>query len=87
MTNRMKPLMVPATEKGIRMLASMVGRFLPHVTMNGAQIVQLDPLLIREDGDTEDSPCQDVAADAVLILNQRAVVLHQGSRRVLIPLR
>ena len=85
--SRMKPLMVPATEKGIRMLASMVGRFMPHVTMNGGQIVQLDPLLIREDGDTEDSPCQDVAAGAVLELNQRAIVLHQGSRRFLIPAR
>ena len=85
--SKMKPLMVPATEKGLRMLASMIGRFLPHVTMNGGQIMQLDPLLIREDGDTEDSPCQDVAADVVLALYQPVVVLHQGSRRVLIPLR
>ena len=85
--SKMKPLMVPATEKGIRMLASMVGRFLPHVTMNGGQIVQLDPLLIREDGDTEDSPCQDVAAGPTPELNQFGVVYRQGSRRVLHLLR
>lgn len=86
MSEKMRPLLVPATEKGVRMLAAMVGRFLPHVTMTGAQVVQLDPLLIREDGDTEDSPCQDVAAGATLAVGQMCKVIRQGSARVLIPL-
>lgn len=76
-----RPLIVPATEKGIRTLANLLARFIPHVTMTGAQVMSLDPLMIREDGDTEDSPCQDVVG--VPALNRQGVVLRQGSRRVL----
>lgn len=85
MSSKPKPLMVPATESGLKGLAGMLSRFLPRVTMTGATVTSLDPLRIREDSDDTDSVVGDWVAFPVRV-GQSAVVLRQGTRRVLYPL-
>lgn len=80
-----KPLMVPATEQGIKTLAALVGRFLPRVTMTGARVTSLSPVKAQEDGAATDSVIENWTTAPVSI-GQAAVVLRQGSFRVMLPL-
>lgn len=80
-----KPLLVPATDKGVATLARLVSKHLGFASMTGAKVTSLSPLLIREDGDVDDTAIAEWVTAPVRI-GQAAVVVRQGTRRVLMPL-
>ena len=80
-----KPLMVPATDKGVAMLARLLSKHLGFTSMTGARVTSVTPVRVMEDGDVSDSLIEDWATVPVRI-GQPAVVLRQGTRRVLMPL-
>lgn len=80
-----KKLLLPATPEGLRTLAKLVGQHLPHATLTGAKVTNLDPLRIIEDGDDTDSSIEDYSTFPDRI-DQPAIVLRQGQRRLLVPM-